>query len=61
MEDLVLVVGALQVVVGDLGAQVVDVVEADVAGEELERLRQLQVGAAAQRRVRVAPASLFSQ
>ena len=55
-EDRILVVRALQVVVRDLGAQVVDVVEADVAGEELEGLRQLQVGAPAQRRVRVAPA-----
>ena len=55
LEDLVLVVGALQVVVGDAGAQVVDVVEADVAGEELEGLRELQVAAAAQRRLRVVP------
>ena len=55
VEDRVLVVGALQVVVGDLGAEVVDVVKADVAGEELEELRQLQVGAALQRGVGVAP------
>src|SRR4029079_6651851 len=54
-EDLVLIVGALQVVVGDAGAQVVDVVEADVAGEELEGLRKLQVAAAAERRLRVVP------
>ena len=46
VEDRVLVVRALQVVVRDPGAQVVDVVQADVAGEELEDLRQLQVRAA---------------
>src|ERR1700710_128103 len=55
VEDLVLVVGPLEVVVGDLGAEVVDVVEADVAGEELEQLRQLQIGAALQGSVVVAP------
>jgi hypothetical protein len=43
MEDRALVVGALEVVVGDLGAEMVNVMEADVAGEELEELRQLQV------------------
>ena len=42
-KDRILVVRALQIVVRDLGAQMVDVVENDVAGEELERLRQLQV------------------
>src|SRR5664280_1725297 len=56
MEDRVLVVCPLQVVVGDAGAEVVDVVQADVAGEELEHLGQLQIGAAAQRGVGVAPA-----
>src|SRR3954464_10000936 len=48
MEDRVLGVGAREVVVRDPRAQVVDVVEADVAGEELEDLRQLQVRAAVQ-------------
>src|SRR5512132_3321350 len=47
-EDWIFVMRALQVVVRDLDAQVVDVVEADVAGEELEGLRQLQVRAPAQ-------------
>src|SRR5918995_4980736 len=55
-EDRILVMRALQVVVRDLGAQVVDVVEADAAGEELEGRRQLQVRAPAQCRIRVAPA-----
>jgi hypothetical protein len=55
VEHRVRVVGALEVVVRDLGAQVVYVVQADVAGEELKRLGQLQVGAAAQRRVGVGP------
>src|SRR4051794_25722800 len=36
-----LVVRALQVVIGDPGVQVVDVMEPDVAGEELEHLREL--------------------
>ena len=55
VEDRVLLVRALQVVVGDARAEVVDVVEADVAGAELQHPRQLQVGAAAQRRLGVAP------
>jgi hypothetical protein len=45
MEDRALVVGALEVVVGDLGAEMVDMVKTDVAGEELEDLGELQVGA----------------
>ena len=56
VKDLVLVVGALQVVVRDPRVEVVDVVQADVAGEELQRLRQLQVRAALKRGVVVAPA-----
>ena len=55
MEDRALVVGALEVVVGDLGAEMVDVMKADVAGEELEELRKLQVGASLQGGVGVAP------
>ena len=51
LEDGVLVVRALEVVVGDPRVEVVHVVQADVAGEELQRLRELEVGAAAQRRV----------
>ena len=47
--------GALEVVVGDAGGEVVDVVQADIAGEELQHLRQLQVRAALQRRLVVAP------
>ena len=39
VEDLVLVVRALQVVVRDARVEVVHVVQADVAGEELQRLR----------------------
>lgn len=36
VEDRALVMGTLEVVVGDLGAEMVDMVKADVAGEELE-------------------------
>ena len=56
-----LVVGRLQVVVRNLRVQVMDVVQADVAGEELQPLRQLQEGAALQRRVGVAPLLRDSQ
>ena len=55
VEDLVVVVRALEVVVRDARVQVVDVVQADVPGEELQRLRQVQVGAALERRLGVAP------
>ena len=55
-EDHVLVVGTLEVVVGNAGTEVVNVMEADVAGEELKDLGQLQVGAPAERRVGVGPA-----
>src|SRR5437764_6307955 len=41
VEDRVLVVGALEVVVGDAGAQMVDMVEPDVSGEELKDRGQL--------------------
>jgi hypothetical protein len=37
MEDRVLVMGALQVVVRDPGAQVVQMMQPDVAAEELEQ------------------------
>jgi hypothetical protein len=37
-------------VVRDAGIEVVDVVEADVAGEPLQQARQLEVGAALERR-----------
>ena len=46
---------ALQVVVGNARAQVVDVVEADVAREPLQDFGQLVVGAAPQRRRREIP------
>jgi len=55
VEDRVVVVRALKVVVGDACAEVVDVMQADVAREELQELWQLQITAAAQRGVRVAP------
>src|SRR6266513_4012664 len=55
VEEGVLVMGPLQVVVRDACAEVVDVVQADVAGEELEHLRQLQVRRALERGVGVAP------
>jgi len=48
--------GPLEVVVGDPRVEVVNVMQADVAGEELQHRRQLQVRAAAQRRVGVVPA-----
>src|SRR5215207_4704669 len=51
VEGGVLVVRALKVVVGDARVEVVHVVQPDVAGEELQRLRELEVGAAAQRGV----------
>src|ERR687887_1860956 len=56
VEDRVLVMRALQVVVRDLGAEVVDVVQADVAREELQHLRELEIAAAPQRGIGVAPA-----
>ena len=43
VEACCFVVGVLEVVVGDADAEVVDVVEADVSGEELQYWRQLQV------------------
>jgi hypothetical protein len=43
MEHRVLVVRSLQVVVRDPCVQVVDVVQTDVAGEELKQPRQLEV------------------
>src|ERR1700722_2920076 len=43
VEDGIVVVRALQVVVGDPSIQVVDVVQSDVAGEKLERLGQFQI------------------
>ena len=46
---------ALQVVVRDARVEVMDVVKADVSGEELEHLGQLQVGAAAQGGIGVVP------
>ena len=55
LEDRGLVVGALEVVVGDLRVEMVDVVEADVAGEELQDLGEPQVRAPAERRVDVGP------
>src|SRR5205823_5214055 len=55
VEDRILLVGALQVVVGDACVEVVHVMEADVAGEELKHPRQAQVGAATQRRFPVTP------
>ena len=57
VEDLVLVVRALEVVVRDARVQVVDVVQADVPGEELQRLRQLQVRAAPAARPRCSSSS----
>ncbi len=47
-----------QEVVGDLGGQVVDVVEADVPGEPLEHLGELQVGASLHGRLQVLPAGV---
>ena len=54
----VLVVAALEPVVGDPGAQVVDVVQADVRGEPLEDLRELQEGRAEEGGVVVVPVLL---
>jgi hypothetical protein len=61
VEDRVLVVGTLQVVVRDARAEVVHVVQADVPREELQHLRQLEVGAAPQRRVGIAPVLVLCQ
>ena len=47
--------GALEVVIGNPCVEVVDVVQPDVAGKELQDLRQLEVGAAAQCGLPVAP------
>src|SRR4051794_2873667 len=49
LEDGVRLVRAREVVVRDAGAQVVEVVVADVAGEEVEHLRKLEVGATPER------------
>ncbi len=54
-KDLVLVVGALEVVVRNPRVEVVDVVQADVPAEELENLRQLQVRTALKCGLGVAP------
>ena len=43
VEDRVLIVCALEVVVRDARAQMMDVVQPDVAGEELQNLGQLEV------------------
>ena len=58
VEHRVVVVRGLEVVVGDPRVEVMDVVQPDVAGEELQHLRQLQVGAAAQRGVGVGPVAV---
>ena len=55
VEDRVLVVRALEVVVRDPRVEVVDVVQPDVAGEELEQLRELEVRAALERGLGEAP------
>ena len=55
VEDRVVVVGALEVVIGDPWAEVVDVVQPDVAREELKDLWQLQVRAAPKSGRRVGP------
>src|SRR3712207_6141681 len=55
-EELELLMAALQVVVRDPRAEVVDVVVADVPAEPLQHLRQLEERAAADRRVGVVPA-----
>src|SRR5690606_4444965 len=55
LEQLVLLVARLQVVVGYPGAQVMDVVEPDVAGDPLQHLGELVVRAALHRRERVVP------
>src|SRR5579864_4871844 len=46
---------ALQVVVRDPRTQMVDVMEPDIAGEEAQEPRELQVGAALERRLVVVP------
>src|SRR5205085_11548287 len=56
VEGRIVVVRSLQVVVRDPGVEVVQVMQADVPGEELKHLWQSEVGAAAQRRIGVAPA-----
>ena len=57
-EDGVGVVGALQVVVRDPGVEVMDMMQTDVAGEELQQLRELQIRAATQRGLGIAPLTL---
>src|SRR4051794_23213351 len=54
-EDRCLVVSALQLVVRDLGAEVMDVVKADVPREELQDLGEPEIGASPQSGVRVRP------
>src|SRR5262249_42905746 len=58
VEHRVLIVGALEVVVRDARVQVVNVVQPDVASEELQDLRQLEVRAATKCRVLKAPAGV---
>lgn len=58
MKNRILVESLLQVVVGDLGAEMVDVVKADIAREPLEYLRQLVVGTALQRGERILPVGM---
>ena len=60
-EDGVGVVGALQVVVRDPRVEVMDMVQTDVAGEELQHSRELQIGAAPQSGIGVAPPTLAFQ
>ena len=55
LEELVLGVGLLEQVVGDLGVEVVDMVEADVAAEPLKHFGELEEGRAFQGRVLVIP------
>src|SRR6185295_9035993 len=55
LEQRVLPVALLEVVVRDGGAQMMDVVKADVRGEPLQHSRQFVVRAAAQGRLREVP------
>jgi hypothetical protein len=56
IEHRVLVVRLLEVVVRNLCVEMMDVVQADVSGEEPQHLRELEIRAAIERGVDVAPA-----
>jgi len=50
-------VGCLEMIIGNARAQVVDMMEADVAGKPLENPGQLVIGIALERRILVPPAA----